>query len=154
MRSFLEAIRDHLHIFNKEGVSRRRPDDPFVKMMSPEAAKPDPVQLARDMDLCSTSDPDIKALNRFRGSLLAHRGAKLTRLDDVDKLPPLLVEQVKRLLDRANTILNRYSFMFDNSGDSMVPHGYGDLVNIFDAVERDLNLQKAEAEAQGKPYFP
>lgn len=139
MRSFLEAIRDHLHLFNKEGISRRRPDDPFVKMMSPEAAKPDPAQLARDIDSCSTLDPDIKALNRFRSNLLAHRGAKLTRQDDVDKSPPLLVEQVKRLLDRAKTLLNRYSFMFDNSGYSMVPHGHGDLVNIFDGVERDLN---------------
>ena len=151
MHSFLEVIRDHLHLFSKEGITRRRPDDPFVKMMSPEDAKPDPEQLARDIDSCSTLDPEIKALNRFRNNLLAHRGAALTRQDDSEKLPPLLVKQVERLLDRAKTLLNRYNFMFDNSGYSMVPYGHGDLVKVFDAVERDLNRQKAEAEVQGRP---
>lgn len=151
MCSFLEVIRDHLHLFNKEGIKRRRPDDPLVKMMTPEAAKPDPEQLARDIDSCSTLDPDIKALNRFRNNLLSHRGAKLTRQDEVEKLPSLLVEQVERLLDRAKTLLNRYNFMFDNSGYSVVPYGHGDLVKVFDAAERDLNRQKAEAEVQGKP---
>lgn len=150
MRSWLEAIREHLHLFNKEGVLRRRPDDPFVKMMSPADAKPDLDQLECDIKSCLNSDPDIKALNKFRATLLAHRGAKLARRDDVTRLPPLLFEQVERLLNRAKTLLNRYSFMFDNSGYSMIPHGHGDLANIFDSIQRDLDRQGAEADAQGK----
>lgn len=140
MRSLLEAIRDHLHLFNIDEVSRRRPaDDPFVKMMPPEDVKPDPERLEEDIGLCSTSDDDVKALITFRNNLLAHRGAKLVRQDDVTKLPQLLVEQLERLLDRAKTLLNRYSFMFDDSGDPMIPHGHGDLVNIFDSVQRGLD---------------
>lgn len=45
LRSLLTAIREHLHLFGKDKVAQRRPDDPFAKWITEEAAKPDLDQL-------------------------------------------------------------------------------------------------------------
>jgi hypothetical protein len=128
MQSLLIAIRDHLHLFDKDGVLQRRPDNPFAQWMPQDAAKPDLTQLNQDIDASSMSDPDVKALNLYRHTLLAHRGATLTKRGDETKFPPLFDEQVERLLERARTLLNRYNYMFDASHYGMKPQGHDMLI--------------------------
>ena len=147
LRSWLVCIRDHLHLFGKDAVKLRRPGDPFVQWL-PENAVPDPVQLDKDIDLCSMQDPDVTALIVYRSTVLAHRGAKLSKQGATAKLPELLYEQIERLLARARDILNRYNYMFDASFFSMTPLGHDAVERVFEAMQRDLDQHKASIAAQ------
>ena len=147
LRAWLISIRDHLHLFGKDAVKLRRPGDPFVQWQ-PEDAVPDPIQLNKDIDLCSMRDPDVAALIVYRNTVLAHRGAKLSKQGVTAKLPELHYEQIQQLLARARDILNRYNYMFDASFFSMTPLGHDAVERIFEGMQRDLDQQKAKVAAQ------
>jgi len=131
LRSWLISIRDHTHLFGKEAAKQRRPGDPFVQWL-PENAVPDPVQLQQDSELCSQNDPDVAALIAYRGSVLAHRGAKLSKQGDAAQFPKLLCEQIERLLSRARDTLNRYNYLFDASYFGMTPLGHDAVERVFE----------------------
>jgi hypothetical protein len=147
LRSWLISIRDHTHLFGKDAAKLRRPDDPFVQWL-PEDSVPDPIQLNQDIELCSMQDPDVKALIKYRHTVLAHRGAELSKQGTAAKLPELLYEQIERLLVRARDVLNRYNYMFDASFFGMTPLGHDSVERVFEGVQRDLDQQKAVAAAQ------
>lgn len=148
LRSWLSSIREHLHLFGKDAVVKRRPGDPFVQWMNADAAVPDPAVLDLDIKLCSKSDPDVSALFVYRNNVLAHRGAKLSRQGDSANLPDLFVEQIERLLARARDILNRYSYLFDASFFGMTPLGHDAVERVFKGMQRDLDQRKADIAAQ------
>jgi hypothetical protein len=139
LRSWLIAIRDHLHLFSKDQVERRRPDDPFAKWISEEAAKPNSQQLEQDIKDCSIYDNDVKALYVYRGNLLAHRNAELMKQGDPSKLPPLSIEQVEALLARAVDVLNRYTYMFETTIYGTQPVGHDSIERIFESMQRDVD---------------
>jgi hypothetical protein len=149
LRSWLSAIRDHLHLFGKSKAAQRRPNDPFAAWISENAAKPDPMQLDLDIKSCSRrDDPDAQALNIFRDNLLAHRNADLMKEGDPAKLPPLLVEQVDRLLARAITLLNRYAYMFETSMYGTQPIGHDHVERVFAYVQCVLDQIECRIETQ------
>lgn len=148
LRSWLTSIRKHLHLFGKDAVMKRRPADPFAQWMNADAAVPDLVVLDRDIKSCSKSDPDVAALFRYRHNVLAHRGAKLSKQGVAAKLPEIFVDQIERLLARAQKILNRYSYLFDASFFSMTPLGHDSVERVFEAMQRDLDQHKADIAAQ------
>ena len=147
MRSWLVSIRDHTHLFGKEAAKLRRLGDLFVQWL-PDDAVPDPEQLQKDIDLCSMQDPDVKALVRYRHTVLAHRGAELSKHGNTAKLPELLYEQIDRLLARAKDILNRYNYMYDASFFGMTPLGHDAVERVFESMQRDLDQHKAKVAAQ------
>jgi len=150
LHSWLTMIRDHLHRFGKQAAAQRTPEDPFTQWLPDDATTPDPEQLNRDIAQCATSDPDVKALVKYRNTQLAHRGRKLSLQGDAAKLPTLLYEQVERLLERARTLLNRYNYMFDASFFSMTPLGHDAVETVFECVQRDLDhREQQEAERIG-----
>lgn len=148
LRSWLTSIREHLHLFGKDAVMKRRPGDPFAQWMRADAAVPDPVVLDQDIKSCSKSDPDVTALFMYRHNFLAHRSAKLSKQGESAKLPELFVEQIERLLARAHDILNRYSYLFDASFFSMTPLGHDAVERVFEGMQCDLNQRKADITAQ------
>jgi hypothetical protein len=140
LRSWLIAIREHLHLFSKDQVTRGRPDDPFTKWISEEAAKPSSEQLEQDIKDCSIYDnADVKALHVYRGNLLAHRNAELMKQGDPSKLPPLSIEQVEALLARSVNVLNRYAYMFETTIYGTQPVGHDSIERIFESIQRDLD---------------
>jgi len=147
LRSWLVSIRDHTHLFGKDAAKLRCPDKPYRQWL-PEGAVPDPVQLEKDIDLCSRQDSDVAALVVYRSSVLAHRGARLSKQGAAAKLPELLYEQIERLLARASDILNRYNYMFDASFFSMTPLGHDAVERVFESMQRDLDQHKAKVAAQ------
>jgi hypothetical protein len=147
LRSWLVSIRDHTHLFGKDAAKLRRPGDPFVQWL-PENSVPNPAQLNQDIELCSKQDPDVKALIKYRHTVLAHRGAELSKQGATAKLPELLFEQIERLLARARDILNRYNYMFDASFFGMTPLGHDAVEHVFEGMQRDLDRQKAIVAAQ------
>lgn len=127
--SWLTTIRNHPHLLRKEGP-------------------PNPEHLERDIALCATSDPDVRALVWYRNTQMSHRGRKLSLQGDAAKMPALLYEQVERLLDRARTLLNRYTFMFDASIFRMAPLGHDAVETVFECVQRDLDHREEKEVAR------
>jgi hypothetical protein len=148
LRSWLTSIREHLHLFGKDAVMKRRAGDPFAPWMRADAAVPSTVVLDQDIKSCSKSDPDVTALFVYRHNVLAHRGAKLSKQGESAKLPELFVEQIERLLARAHDILNRYSYLFDASFFSMTPLGHDAVERVFEGMQRDLDQSKADIASQ------
>lgn len=138
LHSWLVTIKNHLDLFGRDKVEQRMPSDPFVKWMKEDAAKPDPQELDDDIKNCSRDNADVAALNNYRGAVLAHRAARLTKLGDPTKLPALFVEQVERLLSLSLLVLNRYSYMFTASHFATKPIGHDHVENIFNSVSEQL----------------
>ncbi len=149
LRSWLIAIRDHLPLFGKDQVARRRPGDPFAKWITEDAAKPNLDQLERDIKNCSIyDDADVKALYVYRGNLLAHRNAELMKQGDPSRLPPLLVEQVENLLARAKDVLNRYAYMFETTIYGTQPVGHDSVERVFESMQHELDQRARVLEEQ------
>jgi len=94
------------------------------------------------------TDPDVSALYKYRSTVLAHRGAKLTKQGVNAQFPKIDVELVERLLERASTILNRYSLLFNATAYGMTPVGHDDVKRVIRSVQRDLTDAREHVEAQ------
>jgi len=109
LKSWLVTIREHQSLFTKDAFERRLSNDPFAKWLLEDVKEPDIATLSADIDSSSKTDPDVLALVKYRGNVLAHRGANLAKQGTTAQQPQLNVDQIERLLERARTILNRYS---------------------------------------------
>ena len=163
--TWLVTIRQNPHLFTAEALKARRPTDPFVKWVLVSTEPPNAGQLDADISACSTSDPDVSALLRLRHNFIGHRSAELTKQAArvhaaptprglASVVPQLYDDQIERLLERAVTILNRYSLLFSASGYGTKPVGHDDVERIFRGVQRDLNRMKADIEAQAALIAP
>lgn len=144
MSSWLRIIKENLHLFGKDAALRRRPDDPFANWIPEDADRPDQDQLDRDIKSFSKSDHDVASLFKYRDKLLAHRAPQIGKKWHDSSVPSLTFEQVDRLLSRAQTVLNRYNYMFDASIFHMVPLGHDDVGRIFEIVQRDIDQRESE----------
>jgi hypothetical protein len=134
--SLLRAIKDNLDIFDTVKFRIRLKDNPFVESLAESAEKPDVGQLATDTKLCTSKDPDVRLLATYRHSRAAHRSKKLALQPDRTAEAAVLTDAVvETLLNRAQTLLNRYSRMFSASMYSMNIVGKDDFKYIVEVVE-------------------
>ncbi|MGG1945929.1 hypothetical protein AB1286_14100 [Trinickia sp. NRRL B-1857] len=154
LKNWLVTIGEHRHLFTVDAFTRRLSDDPFAKWLLEDVKELDMEALLSDIQSCSKYDPDVRALFQFRSNVLAHRGAKLAKQGSAAEQPQLDTEQIERLLDRAQTILNRYSLLFNASTYSMRPIGHGDVEHVFRRMQRDIDRTKQEIEAQAATLQP
>lgn len=147
LRSLLLLTSNHRHYFGKGAAARRQEDDPFAQWLPDDAVAPEPAQVATDVAMCERTDPDVAALALFRDNFIAHRSTKLS----MSNAPPTVTleqERIERLLDRAHTLLNRYSYMRDASFFSMTPLGHDAVEAIFKCVQEHLNHLRERREAE------
>ena len=147
LRSLLLLTSNHRHYFGKGAAAQRQADDPFAQWLPDDAVAPEPAQVAADIALCERTDPDVAALALFRDNFIAHRSTKLSMSEE----PPTMAlehERIERLLDRARTLLNRYSYMRDASFFSMTPLGHDAVESIFKCVQEHLNHLRKRCEAE------
>lgn len=147
LRSLLMLTQDHCHYFGRGAAPQRQADDPFAQWLPDDAVAPEPAQVAADIALCERIDPDVAALALFRDNVIAHRSTKLSMSEE---LPTMALEhaRIERLLDRAHTLLNRYSYMRDASFFSMTPLGHEAVETIFKCVQEHLNHLRERREAE------
>ena len=148
LKSWLVTIREHQSVFTKDAFERRLSDDPFAKWLLDDVKEPDIATLSADIDSCSKTNPDVLSLLKYRGNVLAHRGANLAKQGITGQQPQLNVDQIERLLERARTILNRYSLLFNATAYSMRPVGHDDVEHVFRRMQCDITRAKEEVEAQ------
>lgn len=142
--SWLSTIRANLHLFEEAGFRERLKDNPYVASLAQDSRKPDETILAEDISSCSNSDPTVMKLTIYRGSRIAHRNAKnLVAAQDVSE-HALTFEDLNTLLERAKTILNRYSYLFSASSYSTQVVGHDDYEYIFKCVEEKVELVRKQ----------
>ena len=145
LRSWLATIQENLHIFDEAAFRERLKDNPYVASLAQDSRKPDAAVLADDIAACSASDPIVKKLTIYRGSRIAHRNAKsLVAARDTSDKYGLTFDDLRTLLERAKTILNRYSYLFAASVYSTKVVGHDDYEYIFKSVEEKVELARRE----------
>ncbi len=148
LRSWLTTIQENLHLFDEESFRERLKDNPYVASLAQDSRKPDVATLDGDIALCSSSDPIVKKLTVYRSSRIAHRNAKaLLSPGDIGERFGLTFDDIRTLLERARTIVNRYSYLFAASTYSTKVIGHDDFEYIFKCVEEKVE----EARRQWLP---
>ena len=149
LRSWLTTIQANLHLFDEAAFRERLKDNPYVASLAQDSRKPDATVLAEDIAACSSSDPIVKKLTIYRGSRIAHRNARsLVAARHVGDRHGLTFDDLDTLLERAKTILNRYSYLFAASVYSTKVVGHDDYEYIFKCVEEKVE----SAERQWGPH--
>jgi hypothetical protein len=141
--SWLQTIKCNLHLFGA-GHGAQSPD-----VIRRGAEPPDLEQLAQDIDSVTTADSLVKKLTSLRGNVIAHTNARnvveARRLEDRFALT---YEEINTLIARAETILNRYSILFNGMAYSSLKVGRDVLRNILKAVRADIERWDAERASE------
>ncbi|MFH7041758.1 hypothetical protein ABT392_05500 [Paucibacter sp. JuS9] len=140
--SWLKTIEANLHLFEPEEFKKRLAGNPFAESLAECSRSPDPDQLKADIALCMATDPDVNLLVRHRNSIGAHRSARAA----VTGLAPdgVPVDVLERLLDRAHTILNRYSSLFAASTYSRQMLGHDDYRYVVSSVSQAVERSRTQ----------
>ena len=147
--SWLSTIEKNLHLFDEGAFRERLKDNPHVDSLARSLTKPDETVLKQDILLCSTNDPLVKNLTTQRGSRIAHKNAKhIVAERDIGGEYPLTFSDVAKLLERASTILNRYSYLFGANVYSTQVVGHNDYKYIFKCVEEKVEVSQKEWRQQ------
>lgn len=140
--SFLKTVENNIDLFTEEKFRERKKDNPFVEDLAQENRIPDLDHLKLEIDSCSDKDSLVNLLVRHRGNSLAHRNAKHAASGkSLANTQPLTFEDFEVLLERAISILNRYSLFFEASSYSTYQIGADDFRFIFESVTTKLNQQ-------------
>jgi hypothetical protein len=139
LRSWLTTIQDNLHLFDEDSFRERLKQNPYVASLAQDSRRPDAVMLADDIAECTSTDAIVKKLTVYRSSRIAHRNAKaLLTPRDIGERFGLTFDDIHTLLERAKTIVNRYSYMFAASVYSTKVVGHDDFEYIFKCVEEKV----------------
>lgn len=137
--SFLKTIEQNLSLFDKASFIARNHENPYVEDLAKEDRTPNLNELKADAKLCSDDDPLVKILIMHRGNLIAHRNAKNTaKGKTLADVYPLTFGDYEELLNRAISILNKYSRLFDASTYSSKIIGSDDFQHIFKCISAHL----------------
>jgi len=149
LRSWLLTIQENLHLFDEESFRERLKDNPYVASLAADSRKPDVATLADDIALCSSNDPIVKRLTVYRSNRVAHRNAKaLLSPEDIGERFGLTFDDIRTLLERAKTIVNRYSYLFAASTYSTKVIGHDDFEYIFKCVEERVEEARRQWMSQ------
>lgn len=149
LRSWLATIKENLHLFDEDQFRERLKDNPFVDSLAQSPRKPDSALLDQDIRSCSVEDPLVKTLTIHRGSRIVHKSARNVVAErDIGDEHPLTFGDVDGLLERAITILNRYSGLFAANSYSTQVVGHDDYEYIFKCVEEKV-MESRGSRRQG-----
>ena len=98
------------------------------------------------------SDPLVNRLVEFRNGSLSHVEPNPVRLGTVSSLRRLTDREIRTLLNRARTILNRYSLIYRATMLSTQVVGSEDYKHVLDLVRRGRNSMLAEREAERRRF--
>jgi hypothetical protein len=146
LRSWLITIQENLRLFDDAAFRERLKDNPYVASLAEDPRKPDPTVLTDDIAACSNTDAVVKKLTIYRNVRIAHRSAGfiLSALHNKEEKYGLMFDELRVLLDRAKTILNRYSYLFGASVYSTTVVGHEDFEYIFQSVQEKVVQSRRE----------
>ena len=151
VRSLLRTIEENLYLFDEPNFRDRLKGNPFIESLSDEMKKPDASALKADIEACSSTDPLVKTLQVHRNTRIAHRGAKnVVTGHKIDAAHPLGYAEIETLINRAVTILNRYSGMFDSNTYSTSMIGEDDYEYVIESIKAQIKACK-ESRKMARP---
>lgn len=149
LSSWLETIQSNLHLFSEENFRERLASNPFVDSLAKSPREPDADQLKTDIALCGDQDADVKLLANYRNFRGAHRNAGISKAGvDASNKHVLTDGVIETLVNRAKTILNRYSVLFMATTHSTTMLGHDDYGNIFQYVGEALERREQKVARQ------
>ena len=142
--NWLRTIEANSHLFSETNFRERLKENSFVESLAAETKQPDPNVLKSDIEACSAKDPLVRTLVIHRGNRIAHRNAKnIVEEFDIDTDHPLGYSEIETLIDRAVSVLNRYSAMFDANTYSTSMIGEDDYEYVIESIKGQIQLAKA-----------
>jgi len=137
--SLVGTIRANQHLFEEAHFRKRLRGNPFIDSLAVDARRPDIATLDEDARSVSDgSDLLVTRLVAMRNRVLAHRdptivlGASRTTTEALDAV------EVDTLLERAASIVNRYSIMFRAGSHLIKIIGHDDFERLLRHVRDDL----------------
>ena len=112
LRTWLRLVEENSHLFDERNFRQRLKSNPFVESLAKDARKPDLHQLQLDRASVEKNDPHVKMLLSHRNMSLAHLDPDGVLGSGASKDPQLTWSDVDILIERAVSIINRYSDLF------------------------------------------
>jgi hypothetical protein len=132
---WLKTIQSNLNLFETHEFKKRLAGNEFVDSLASGARCPDKFTLETDIKNCVKDDPLVKKLMFYRDNFFAHKNTDIAignKLVHEQQLPS--DEDISALLERARTIFNRYSHLFQAVTYSTSVIGKDDYKFIFSCV--------------------
>lgn len=148
LQNLLDTIKANLYIFGTDNFRQRLWDNPFVESLAQSARKPSTDMLGQDMELVNRSDPLVNKLVVWRDNIIAHtRASNVVNEKDIAKNYPLTKEEISQLVNRATSIVNRYSRLFRASTYSPQILGHDDYLYVLNSIKEKIQRQTEETQA-------
>jgi hypothetical protein len=139
----LSLVQGNIGFFGEDNFRQRLKDNPFVNSLLEEASAPDLNQLKEDISNCSKNDPLVKKLLVYRNSAVSHKALKIGLSGATkNQREAITWQDVDTLLERATTIINRYSMLFNAEQYSTVMFGDDDFEYIFKCVQAKVEVEQ------------
>jgi hypothetical protein len=148
----LATIEANLHIFDTPEFKQRLKDNPFVESLASDCRIPDKNGLKADIALVSGTDTLVKRLLAWRNNIGAHRNPRETLVPNSVVVGPLKYSEIEALLERAISILNKYSLLFGALAYSTSMVGADDYKYVLDCIRKDIAARNREFEDEMAKY--
>lgn len=149
LRNLLDTIKANLNIFDVQNFRERLKDNPFVESLSQTARKPSIDMLKQDIQYVSSTNHIVQKLVIWRNNIFVHRKAtNVVNQRNIADDYPLSKNDVSGLLDRAESILNRYSSLFRASSYSTQIVGHDDYLYVLKTIKTKIQLQEKEIASE------
>ncbi|HEX7407976.1 MAG TPA: hypothetical protein VF515_10050 [Candidatus Binatia bacterium] len=148
LRTWLRLIAENLHLFEERNFRQRLKGNPFVMSLAKHPRRPDATQLSLDEKSVAAADPTVKKLVVLRNLSLAHRDPNSLLASAAPNQAQLSWEDVDELIDRALSVINRYSSLFRASSYSRTIVGHDDYLSLLRIVREWLAQKEAEIERE------
>ncbi len=112
LHSWLKLIEDNGHLFTKRAFRQRLAKNPHVDDLAKEDRTPNEEQLELDIASVSATDPVVSRFIHLRNVSLAHRDAAVVLAGGLANDTGPTWQDIDQLIERAMTIVNRYSNLF------------------------------------------
>jgi hypothetical protein len=148
----LATIKANLHIFNTQDFKQRLKDNPFVESLATGSRIPNKTELKADIALVSGTDTLVKRLLEWRNNIIAHQNPRETLAPNSVVVAPLKYSEIESLLERAITILNKYSVLFKALSYSVSMVGADDYKYVLECVRKDIEARDREFKEEMAKY--
>lgn len=148
LRTWLRLIAENLHLFEERNFRQRLKASPFVTSLAKHPRRPDATQLSLDEKSVEAANPTVKKLVALRNASLAHRDPDSLLGSATPNQAQLSWADVDELIDRALSLVNRYSSLFRASSYARTIVGHDDYLSLLHIVREYLSQKEAEIERE------
>ena len=138
LSGFLENVARSANVFCVSEFKSRHRANPHIDWLAQYPRTLSLKSLQDDLDFCSSNNPLVINLWRWRNNIIAHFNYEeaMVLKDPMNKRHPLSFEDIKKLIDDGLTILNRYSELLDAKtySNQLASHQEADYIYVLKSL--------------------